>query len=221
MTKINKLPKHARPRERLLELGANNLSNEQLIAVILGFGTSKANVLTLAKRILKKYKNISQLSNTSIKELTKISGIGQIQAGKLVSCFELGKRLNTNSQLIINNPSDVTREIKDIRDKTQEYLIALYLDARHRLVNKETLAIGSLNSLVLEARDIFSHAFKIPCSEIILAHNHPSGDINPSENDIKFTQKILEAGELLGIQLIDHIIVTKENYLSMREENLI
>jgi len=222
MTKISQLPKYSRPREKLSIFGPSNLTEIELIALILGSGSQTANVLTQAKQLLKRFGSLTNLSQAKISTLTKQKGIGQIQAGKLIASLELANRLYCSQQLpLITKPQTVIQQVSEITHKRQEYLLALYLNARHQLINKQTLAIGSLNQLVLEPREVFALALQLPCSEIILVHNHPSGDPTPSPDDLKFTTRILKAGQLLGINLIDHLIVAQEKYSSMRELDLL
>ncbi len=215
-------PNQLLPREKLKSYGSQALSTPDLIALILGTGTRKEHVTVLAKRIVRSFDSLQTLSETSQKDLTKIKGIGMVNAGKLIAAFELGRRLyfkSNNNHLL--TPQDVIKEVNGICNKTREHLIALYVDARHQLLKKHTVSIGSLNQMIIEPRDVYTEALKLPCAGIILVHNHPSNDPTPSEDDIVFTKKIIKAGELLGIQVIDHLVVTKGEYRSMKEEKVI
>ncbi len=216
-TTIHDFPKSKRPRERLSSLGVSNLTIVELLAIILGFGTKKRNVLKLAKKIVKTFP-LKDLSHTNIPDLTKIKGIGAVQAGKILASLELGERiLEENPVKRILTPDDVIKEVEDVRKKTREYLIALYLNARHELIKKQTISIGNLNQNLIEPKDVFSEALSLPSAFIILVHNHPSDDPAPSKNDKIFTKKLAAAGELLGINIIDHIIVSKKDYFSFKE----
>lgn len=214
-------PKTKRPRERLLALGVHNLTELELIALLLSSGTKKKSVLLVARDILKNFA-LSDLPSATLLDLAKISGVGAVKAGKILAGIELGRRcLFEKSLHRLVTPNDVSNEVKDITTKSQEYLVALYLNARHELLQKQTVSVGGLNQAIIEPRDIFSYALILPSPFIILAHNHPSGEITPSKDDIKFTQKIIDAGELLGITIVDHIIVTAKDYYSFKESKLI
>lgn len=218
---IKDLPKTERPRERLDALGISNLTETELLAIILSSGTKKKNVISVAKQLLKTFP-LNALLTTSLSELAKVDGIGKVKAGKILAGIELGKRaLGTASFHQVLTPKEVLNEVKDIRTKSQEHLIALYLNARHELLQKQTISVGSLNQAIIEPRDIFSYALLLPSPFIILVHNHPSGDATASEADIKFTRRLVEAGNLLGIKIIDHIIVTANDYSSFRESKLL
>jgi DNA repair protein RadC len=217
---VHQLPKAQRPRERLLATGPKNLTQTELLAVILGSGTRKNSVLSLAKQIIAQFGD--QLSQTTLKQLTTIDGIGQIQAAKIIATLELGKRLfsqKTKPRLL--KPEDVLREVNDIRPSHREQLIGLYLNARYELLAKEVLAVGTVNTHNVEPRDVFAPAIKLPCRSLILVHNHPSNDSQPSQEDISATSRLKDAGQLLGINLLDHLIVTKNSYLSFQQEKLL
>lgn len=215
--RIADIPKIQRPRERFVSLGRENLTNVELLAIILGSGTKNTNVISLARGILKKYP-LTKLSNTPLTELINTHGIGEIQAIKILAGIELGLRSSRNSLTkMIKTPQDVYIETYDIREKSREHLVALYLNARYELIHKQTISIGGLNKIVIEPRDVFSEALKNPCAYIILVHNHPSNDTSASQDDISFTNRVIQAGNLLGISIIDHIIVGSKDYYSMKE----
>ena len=216
--RISDLPKSQRPRERMRHLGVTNLTVEELLAVILGSGSRKRNVLGIAKRIAKK----KDLSTITYQDLIGIHGIGSIGAGKILAGIELGKRIwQGSAATVIETPEDVVREVRSVRSKSREYLIALYLNARFELLSRHTVAIGSLNTSMVEPRDVFSEAVALPCAYIVLVHNHPSGDPSPSDDDTKLTKQMKKAGKLLGIEIIDHIIVSSNDYTSFREMKLL
>ena len=219
--KIKDLPKIERPRERLLKYGVNKLSNSELIAIILGSGKKGENVIDLAKKLLKKFPN-NQLSNTLIKHLIEIPGIGKTKACQIVACFELGKRFlkNKQSQLILS-PKDIWNDLKDIRDKKKEHCVIFYLDVRNQVIKKEVISIGSLNTSLIHPREVFEPAIKNLAGQIILAHNHPSGENQPSEDDLAITNQLVKAGKILGINIVDHVIVTTGGYYSFKEKGLI
>ncbi len=218
---IKDLPKVKQPRERLKELGLSNLTEKELLAIVLGTGTKGTHVLNLAKNILSTFP-LKKLGQINQQELSRISGIGEIQAGKILAALELGKRAAEDSPLsTLDNLADVLKQIHFITVKNQEHLLALFLNARHQLIHQQVISIGSLNQAIIEPKEVFSQALILPSSFIILAHNHPSNDPTPSQADLKFTKKIIEAGELLGIEILDHIIITPKKYFSFYEEKLL
>lgn len=218
--RIKDLPVTLRPREKLLAKGAENLSDSELLAILLGTGTKQRNALSLAQFLFKSI-SLRELANVSPDQLEKIGGVGKGKAARIIAAIELGKRLFASSSLvkvIVQTTADALLQVKDIAAKKQEHLVVLYLNARHELLQKETVGMGSLNAMVIEPKEIFSPAVLMPCATIIIAHNHPSGDPNPSEEDIRFTKRIQAAGELMGIPLLDHLIVSHSDYFSFREE---
>lgn len=218
---VRDLPKTKQPRERLVLLGVANLTAIELLAIILGSGTKKQNVLNLAKKILHKFP-LKDLVSTKISDLARIEGVGRVQASKILASLELGRRaIEGFPTKRLLTPEDVLREVDDIRDKSREYLIALYLNARRELIKKQAITIGGLNQNIVEPRDVFNEALTLPCAFVILVHNHPSGDPSPSEDDKTVSKKLAAAGQLLGISIIDHIIVAKKEYFSFREAELI
>lgn len=219
--RIQDVPKTKRPRERLATLGSANLTNEELLAVILGSGTSQDNVLTLSRKTLRTFP-LENLQTATLADLRRVKGIGIVGASKIIASLELGRRaVGESPAKKVQTPADVLREVDGLREKSQEYVVALYLNARRELVKKQVIAIGSMNQNIIEARDIFSPALALPCGFFILVHNHPSGDPQPSDDDLALTKKLLKAGSLLGISLIDHLVVTRNEYFSFRESGLV
>lgn len=216
--RIKDMPSSLRPREKLFVHGADNLTDAELLAILLGTGSMKQNALVLGDKLLQRF-SLKKL-NGQLKELIRYPGIGTAKASRIAAALELGERIfapATVTKIIIRNAKDVLSQVRDIAEKKQEYLMVLYLNARQELVLKEVVGIGSLNSLQITPKEIFSHALKTPCASIIVVHNHPSEDPAPSEDDIRFTRKIHEAGEVMGIPLVDHVIVSKTGYFSFRE----
>jgi len=219
--RIKDLPKVKRPRERLSDVGVANLTEVELLALVIGSGTRGVNAINLAKKILLKFP-LKRLANAQVSDLIKIKGLGRVRAGKILASLEVGRRVwEELPAKILLTPESVIREVDEIRLKSREYLIALYLNARHELVKKHTISIGSLNQNVVEPKDVFGQALTLPSPFIILVHNHPSGDPSPSKDDKTFTKTLLKAGKLLGVEIIDHIIVSPKNYFSFREAELI
>ncbi len=213
------LPAATRPQEKLSSLSAKNLTDAELLAILLGTGTRGKNAIVLADTILRLYAR-DKLPQVALSDLVRIPGIGRSKAARIVAALELGERCFAPSSLtksVIQTADDVVGHVRDIADKKQEYLLVLYLSARHELLQKETVGMGVLNNLRITPREIFAPALKNPCAFVIIVHNHPSGDPTPSDDDIDFTKRIHEAGEMLGIPLIDHVIVAKSGYFSFRD----
>lgn len=210
------------PREKYYTKGGNNLTNSELLALLLGTGTKNQNVLSLSDKLIKQIP-LDKLASVGIKDLTSFPGVGRTKALRILAAIELGERVFAPKHLnkvIVTCTKDIILELKEYAGKKQEYLVVLYINARNELLQKEIIGIGSLNSLVITPKEVFSPALHVPCASIIVAHNHPSGDPEPSDDDIKFTQRIHEAGEVLGIKLLDHIILARSSYYSFRENRV-
>jgi len=217
--KIKDLPKIDRPREKLIHYGPKKLTNSELLAIILGSGKKNENAIDLARKILRK---INFYQEINFKDLIKISGIGKTKACQILAALEFFKRFMKNrSSLIVIHPKDIFKQLYDIKDNKKEYFVAFYLDSRNLIIKKEIISIGTLNASLVHPREIFEPAIKNLSAQIIIAHNHPSGDCQPSEDDILLTKKLIEVGNILDIKIIDHIVVTNNNYFSFRENRLI
>ncbi len=220
--KISELPKTQQPREKLASLGVANLSDAELLALILGSGTDRHNVVQLAHVLLQAIPLIKLKQLTTPDRLTRLRGIGRVQAGKIVASLELARRLsNFETSVTIRTSAQAYHLLTGVIHKQREYVIGLYLNARHELLLQETLAVGGLNANHLEPRDVFGPALKLPCVGLILAHNHPSGDPQPSQDDLQLTEVLQTASELLGIELIDHLILGRGCYVSLREKGIL
>jgi len=216
--RIKDMPFFLRPREKLFAVGVKNLTDPELLAILLGTGSSKHNALLLSDKLLRKYP--LNKFGTHMNEIVTIEGVGTAKAARIQAALELGERVFSPAsiaKITIKNTKDILQQIRDIADKKQEYLVVLYLNARHELLLKEVVGVGSLNSMHITPKEIFSHAFKTPCASIIVIHNHPSNDPTPSDDDISFTRRIHEAGVVLAIPLIDHVIVCNSGYFSFRD----
>ncbi|MFH1457449.1 MAG: DNA repair protein RadC [Patescibacteria group bacterium] len=221
--KIKDLPKIDRPREKLAKKGSHALHKNELLAIILRTGTKGKNVLQVAGDILSKYSD-KKLINISYQELANIHGVGPTKAAQITAAIELGKRLykeKTEKEVYINSTDDVLKEVAHIRENKKENFIVLYLDARNRMIYKETISIGILNASLVHPREVFEPAIRNLAAQIILAHNHPSGDSEPSEDDLDLTKRMVEAGKILGIEVIDHVIISNLNSFSFKEKKLI
>ena len=222
MSKVKDIIKSERPRERLLSNGVNNLSNEDLLSILIKTGTYQNSVKDISLKLLKKYGGFSNLRNMTIESLQEIKGIGQVKAIELVACVEFGKRIflerNTHTKKRLVNAKDIWQTTKYLFfDKKQEYFYALYFNNKQELIDIKTLFIGTINRSVVHPREIFKEAYLLSASTIICMHNHPSGDITPSIEDIKFTRNLYEIGNIQGIPVVDHIIVSNNSYYSFYE----
>ncbi len=218
---IKSLPLHKRPREKLLANGVINLTNEELLAIILGSGYQKNGVLQLASLILRKFP-LHQLPIICAKQLCQIKGIGSIQATKILASLELGQRsLSLNKQWKIDKPQKIVSLMADLKNKKQEYCYAFYINGRQELVEKRLLALGGFNTNNLDTRSIFAPAISLACPFLVLMHNHPSGDFQPSQADLLTTAKIKQAAEILDIHLLDHVIISKTGFYSFKEAGLL
>lgn len=223
--KIKKIPINDRPRERLINYGASSLSNEELLSILLNSGTKNISVKNLASFILSKTNNLKDLEKLSYEDLIRIKGVGAVKASIILSFLELSKRINMEENSInnikLNDPKKVFDYFKYIVNKNQEEFYCIYLDAKKRVINNKLLFVGTVNHSMVHPRDIFKEAYKLNASFIICIHNHPSGDVNPSLDDINVTKRIFEIGNLMGIKLVDHIIVSENNYYSFLENGKI
>jgi DNA repair protein RadC len=219
--KIQKLPKFDRPREKLIRYGQERLSNAELLAVILGKGKKDKNAIELAKELLREFPDKKWI-NITLSELKIISGIGDVKASQILSCLEFCKRvLKGKKAVLILSPKDVWEELKDVRSSKKENFYVFYLDVRNQVINKDLISIGTLNMSLVHPREVFESAIKNSAAQIILSHNHPSGEVKPSEEDIDLTKRLIKAGDILGIEVIDHVIVSNFDYFSMKENKVI
>lgn len=219
--KIKDLPTILRPRERLVRYGVSKLSNSELLAILLRTGKSGKNAVELATEILQKF-NSDGIANATIDEIKKIKGLGTAKACEIVACFELGKRLlKEKKSNIYILPSDVFNELKDIRNLKKEHLYVFYLNSRNQEIEKELVSVGTIDSTTAHPREVFESAIKHSASQIIVAHNHPTGDFTPSSEDIALTERLVSAGQILGIELTDHVIVSFKGFFSFRQSGLI
>lgn len=221
MKSIKTLPKIKRPREKLIKYGPNKLSNSELLAIILSTGTKSKNAIQLANHILKQVGS-KNLPNASVADLQKIKGLGTAKTTKIVSGFELSKRLlKGKKSTLALTPKQVYRELKDIKSLKKEHFVVFYLNAQNQEITREIVSIGTVDLSVVHPREVFEGAIKNLATQIIVAHNHPSTAPDPSSEDIKVTNQLVQAGEVVGITVLDHVIVTKNGYYSFKLNNLI
>ena len=210
------------PREKLERMGPEALRDEELLAILLRTGYEGRNVLEVSRSILKKYA-VGDLLAMSLEDLTGIKGVGRVKAAGLVAGFELARRGLDRGMGIapsIARPADVVPIVADIKDRKKEYFVAIFLNARNQVICREDVSVGSLNASLVHPREVFLPAVGSSAASVILAHNHPSGDVTPSREDIELTRRMVQAGEIMGIEVLDHIVVGAERFLSMKEANL-
>ncbi len=219
--KIKDLPKIDRPREKLEKYGPEKLSSSELLAILLRTGGKGINVVELANKILKKFSSGS-LIKANVIELKNTFGLGSAKACEIVACFELARRLLQNKQsALLLSPQDVWNQLKDIRDNKKEHFVIFFLDSRSQEIKREVITIGTLNANLVHPREVFEPAVRYLASQIIVSHNHPAGDSAPSQEDLEITKRLIDAGKLLGIELKDHIIVSKTSFFSFKEHKLL
>ena len=226
MINFKELPNTEKPRERLVNKGKENLSNEELLSIILKTGTKDKSVKEVSYELLNLVKDIRNLKDVSINTLTNIKGIGKVKAIELLAVIELGKRIyvevNDNDLISCTNPVNIINYFNYLfKDKKQEEFYVIFLDNKKKYISKKLLFVGSINYSIVHPREIFKEAYLYSASSIICIHNHPSGDPYPSKEDDNITIKIKEIGLIHGISLIDHIIIGKNNYYSYYENKKI
>ena len=221
--RIKDIPKPERPREKLIQKGPENLKDEELLAILIGTGIEGKSVLEIAKQILRKYSK-KRLLQMKYEDLSKIKGIGPAKACIILASQELVKRalkIEDSGLPIVQTVNDVALQVGYIRDKSREHFIAIYLNARNELIFRKHIFIGTLNASLVHPREIFKEALEHNAASVILVHNHPSGDPTPSEDDLEITKRITEAGKIMGIDILDHIIISKNKILSFKSKGLI
>lgn len=223
MIDFKSIPKEDMPRERLYMYGANSLSNDELLSIILKTGSKDCSVKEVALKILEMVGDISKLKDIGINSLMQISGIGKVKAIEIKAAIELGRRIYMNNLNIEKVKMNSAIKIYDyfyeiLNDKKQEYFYCVYLDTKGNYIDKKCLFIGTINNSIIHPREIFKEAYLLSASSIICVHNHPSGDATPSKEDIMVTKKLKEIGLIHGINILDHIIIGNDNYYSFYED---
>jgi len=215
---LHDLPKEERPRERLVKFGEQALSAQELLQLILGRGIAGESVAVTAQKLLTQFGSLQKLSEASIEELSSVKGIGLAKAAQIKAAFEIGHRLSTQTASYkskeLTNPEKVFKFMRSkIKDYKKERLYAIALNTRGWTINE--ISVGALDSSMAHPREAFSEAIKSNASSVIFVHNHPSGNTEPSEEDVKLTKRLMKAGELLGIKVLDHIIITAKDFRSI------
>jgi len=222
---IHDLPLSERPRERLQKLGVEALSSQEILAVILGRGVAGESVMVTAQRLLSQFGNLKGIASASVEELSQVKGIGIAKASQIKAAFELSSRLEGYSEVgdkpIVKTPEDVVSLVRGkLKGKKREHFLAILLDTRNQLIRVSEISIGSLDTSIVHPREVFKEAISASATSVIFVHNHPSGDPGASEDDIKLTKRLAEVGEIVGIDVLDHIILGDKDYLSLKREGL-
>ncbi|MGM8364715.1 RadC family protein [Virgibacillus sp. W0181] len=222
---IKNVPKEDRPRERLITLGSSHLSNQELLAILLGNGTKQESVMDLSHRVLMHFEGLKLLNDATIEELTAIKGIGPAKGVVILAAIELGRRMHQykpDDSYIIRSPEDGADYVmEEMRNLNQEHFVVLFLNTKNQIMHRQTIFIGSLNASIVHPREIFREAVKRSAASIICAHNHPSGDPAPSQEDIHVTKRLVQAGKMMGIELLDHLIIGNNKFVSLKEKGYI
>ena len=228
---LHDLPQSERPRERLQRVGPNGLSDQELLALILGRGVSGESVMVTAQKIISKFKSLKALSEASLEELQCLKGLGVAKASQLAACFEIAKRIKIQEEnelsekfgrKALTSPDEVYRQIKEkVTSDNKEHFFVISLDSRNKILGIDPISIGTLTASLVHPRETFESAIRKHAAQIIIAHNHPSGSLEPSEDDLKITKRLIEAGKIMGIEVLDHLIITKTSFMSFKEEGMI
>ncbi|MGD0355078.1 MAG: DNA repair protein RadC [Dehalococcoidia bacterium] len=222
---MHDLPMSERPRERLQKHGAEALSTAELLALLMGRGTRGQPVMLTAQKLLSKFGNLQNIGSASIEELSEIEGIGPAKACQIKAALELSKRMDApdyKKGRPVKSPEEAVDSIRSmLKGKKKEHFYLLCLDTRNRVTNVDQISIGNLDSSIVHPREVFKTAISCLAASVIFVHNHPSGDLEPSSEDINLTKRLTEAGELVGIPVLDHIIVCDKDFTSLKSRNLI
>ena len=222
-SKLRDMPRVKKPRERLMEKGPEALKDYELLAILLRVGYEGKNVVDIARRILAKYP-LHTLTKIPLEQIQMMKGVGPAKACTIKAALELSKRAFTIDQdtlPTIHNSRDVADAVVDIRKLKREHFVVLYLNARNQLIHKEVVSLGTLNANIVHPREVFQPAVIHSAASIILVHNHPSGDTTPSNDDVQLTKRMIKAGEMMGIDVVDHVIVSERSFLSFKDKKLL
>jgi len=224
-TIIRDLPEEERPRERLAKRGPEALANSELLAILLRTGSAKESALGLANRLLSKFGSLRGIAQATVEQLSEVNGMGLAKAAQLKAAFELGKRLAVSTEddrPAIASPADAAGLVmEELRYHDKEHFVALFLDSRNRVIAQRTISVGSLQANIVHPREVFKEAISRSSAALIVLHNHPSGDPTPSEEDRAITTRLKEAGSLIGIPLLDHIIIGSGKFVSLKEQGVL
>ena len=222
---IHDLPVSERPRERLQKFGVEALSAQEILALILGRGIAGESVTMTVQRLLSRFGSLKGIASASVEELSQVRGVGVAKASQIKAAFELANRVEAYSeagkQPVVKTPEDVASLVRSrLKGKKKEYFLALQLDSRNQLIRVSEISIGSLDTSIVHPREVFKEAISASAASVIFVHNHPSGDPEASEDDIRLSKRLAEAGEIVGIDVLDHIIICDKTYLSLKRQGL-
>ena len=212
--KMEDVPKLDRPREKLERYGPLRLGDYELISVLLGSGVKGMNITQLSKKIVK-FIDKKGFKNVTLEDLTEIHGLGKAKAGQIIAALDYGRRIYAKEPQVIITPEKVFELCEDIRDSKREHFVVFYLNSRNVSIAREIISVGTLDASLVHPREVFEPAIRHNAARVLVAHNHPSGESDPSDEDILITDRLREAGKLIGIELVDHVIVTKGSYRSV------
>lgn len=222
---IRDYPQNERPRERFVQNGPQSLSNHELLALLLGTGSREESVLQLANRMLSQFEGLRLLKDATLEELTRIKGIGTAKAIHVLAAVEIGRRIANHTldeRYVIRSPEDGAKYLmNDMRFLTQEHFVCLYLNTKNQVIHRQTIFIGSLNASIVHPREVYKEAVRRSAASVICVHNHPSGDPTPSREDIEVTKRLAESGKIVGIELLDHLIIGENKYVSLKEKGYV
>lgn len=216
MKRVKDLPKFGRPREKLKEKGAQALSDIELVAIILGSGNRDQDVMTLSAKVARLI--AGNKGKISLETLSAIEGIGLAKASQILAGFELARRYLVNEPVRISEPKDALPLLTDIMNKQQEYFVCISLNGANEIIEKRIVTVGLLDKTQVHPREVFADVIADRAASVIIAHNHPSGELRPSHNDLNLHKQLIEAGKILGITVLDHLIVSKNGCCSLKEE---
>ena len=212
------------PREKMIASGPDVLDLSELLAIVLNMGTKKEGVMELSNRLLREYGSKGIVNETNVGRMKEEYGVAEVHACKLIACFEIGRRLflEVHGKLpFLRSPEDVSKYLEDMKRLKKEEFRGLYLNTRNRLIHDEAVSIGTLTANLVHPREVFQPAVAYSAAAIIVAHNHPSGDAEPSDEDLKVTNQLIEAGKHMGIPLLDHVIIGSDSFVSLKNRRLI
>jgi len=232
---LHDLPKSERPRERLIEVGAERLTTSELLAILLNTGIKGESVTVISQKILMQFGSLSGIVEASFEDLKQIKGLGNVKASKLLASFEIAKRVVRETEIndkkieeerrkykSVTSPEDLFDIIRDkIGNFSKEHFFVVSLDTRNNFIGMDEVSVGTLTASLVHPRETFETAIKRHAAHIIIAHNHPSGETDPSEDDLRITKRLVEAGKIMGIDVLDHLIITRKKFLSFKEKCLL
>lgn len=215
---IKELPEHSRPREKLRERGPAALTDDELVAAIIGMGTAGIDVRSMARNVVTLLRD--HHAALTLEQLTSVPGMGLAKSGQILAAFELARRYLLRGTIKIEWAEDVLPLVADIRDKSQEHFVSITLNGANEVIQKRIVTVGLLDRSLVHPRDVFADVITDRAAAVIFAHNHPSGDLQPSDEDVKTQLRLIEAGKILGIRVLDHVIVSRKGYFSFEESGL-